>query len=131
MDAIQPVVPDGRRRRRRHTEQFKAAVVAECSRGGVSIAAVALANGLNANLVRRWVVEQERGGALVRTSPPEALPAASAAPREGFVPVAIEAGQSVGQDIRVEIRAGAKLVSVHWPITVAGECGVWLRELLR
>lgn len=51
MDTIRTVAPGGRRRRRRHSPEFKAAVVAECSRHGVSIAAVALANGLNANLV--------------------------------------------------------------------------------
>lgn len=36
----------GRRRRRRHTGEFKAAVIEECLRPGVSIAAVALAHGM-------------------------------------------------------------------------------------
>lgn len=35
----------GRRRRRRHTTEFKAAVIGECRKPGVSIAAVALARG--------------------------------------------------------------------------------------
>jgi transposase-like protein len=35
-------------------------VVAACRRPGVSIAAVALEYRLNANLVRRWVVTEER-----------------------------------------------------------------------
>ena len=38
-------------------------MVAACRKPGVSIAAVALANGLNANLLRRWVVAEERAQA--------------------------------------------------------------------
>ena len=63
MNAIVKVVTEGRQRRRRHSEEFKAEVVRACRRRGVSIAAVALANGLNANLVRRWVDAAERADA--------------------------------------------------------------------
>ena len=49
----------GRRRRRRHSAEFKAMVVGECRRLGVSVAAVALAHGLNANMLRKWVREAE------------------------------------------------------------------------
>ena len=55
----------GRRRRRQHSAEFKARVVAACRRPGVSIAAVALEHRLNANLLRRWVVAAERGAALM------------------------------------------------------------------
>lgn len=40
--------------RRRHDAEFKAKVLAECDEPGASISGVALANGLNANLVRQW-----------------------------------------------------------------------------
>lgn len=50
---------DGRRRRRTHSAEFKAKVVAACREPGISIASVALAHGLNANLLRRWVVTAE------------------------------------------------------------------------
>lgn len=33
--------------------------------------------------------------------------------------------------IRAEIKRGALLVSVNWPVSAAGECAAWLRELLR
>jgi len=49
----------GRRRRRRHSAEFKQAVIGECMRPGVSIAAVALHHGLNANMLRKWVIEAE------------------------------------------------------------------------
>ena len=59
-----------RRRRRQHSAEFKARVVAACRRPGVSIAAVALEHRLHANLLRRWVVAfdaiepLQRGGKL-------------------------------------------------------------------
>ena len=45
------------RRRRKHSDEFKAQVVTACSQPGVSIAAVSMAHGVNANLGRRWVSE--------------------------------------------------------------------------
>ena len=49
----------GRRQRRRHSPEFKASVIEACRRPGVSIAAIALANGLNANMLRKWVIDAE------------------------------------------------------------------------
>jgi transposase len=46
-------------RRRRHSQTFKAEAVAACRQPGVSIAAVALRYQLNANLLRRWLMQQE------------------------------------------------------------------------
>ena len=51
-----------RRRRRSYSEEFKADAMATCLQPGMSMAAVALSRGLNANLLRRWVVEAERTG---------------------------------------------------------------------
>ena len=48
-------------RRRRYTEEFKADVIAQCQQEGISIARVALAHGLNANLLRRWIGERQQG----------------------------------------------------------------------
>ena len=45
----------------RHSDEFKRQVVAACHAPGVSKAAIALANGLNANMLRRWVVESSQG----------------------------------------------------------------------
>ncbi len=44
---------DARRRRRRHSAEFKRSVVRECQRHGISIAAVALHHKLNANMLRK------------------------------------------------------------------------------
>ena len=59
VDTIDAAPRPGRRTRRLHTDEFKAdAVVAACQ-PGVSMAAVAMARGINANLLRRWVREAE------------------------------------------------------------------------
>lgn len=53
MDASTVNLPTAGRRRGRYSDTFKAEIVAACKAPGVSTAAVALANGLNANLVRK------------------------------------------------------------------------------
>ena len=47
------------RRRRHHPEEFKQAVIEACCEPGASVAGIAMANGVNANQVRRWL--RERG----------------------------------------------------------------------
>ena len=115
----------GRRRRRKHSAEFKAQVVAACCAPGVSMAAVAMANGVNANLARRWVVDAERrgGGALV--------PSTSGAVPRTFVPLQFPAVQTPPLDIRFELRRGATTINVSWPVAAAPECAVWMRALLR
>lgn len=46
--------------RRTYTLEYKLEVVRQCRGPGVSVAAVALAHGINANLVRRWMVGNQR-----------------------------------------------------------------------
>ena len=46
--------------RRTYTLDYKLEVVRQCREPGVSVAAVALAHGINANLVRRWIVGHQR-----------------------------------------------------------------------
>ena len=112
--------PKAGRRRRAHSAEFKAWIVAECKHPGVSIAAVAMANGINANLLRRWV-EAEPAGQMAVAAPPSfvALPMPSAVT------------QAPQADIRVEVRRGTTTVSITWPVQAAGDCAAWLRELLR
>jgi transposase len=44
---------------RRHSDEFRARVIEMARQPNTSVAAVALANGLNANMLRRWVRESE------------------------------------------------------------------------
>ena len=119
------------RRRRRYTDQFKSEVVEACRRPGVSMAAVALANGLNANLLRRWVVLAPAAGTDSQIAPPVQLaPPASVAETGAFVPVQLQPGTD-SADIRVEINHHGTMVNVSWPVSAAGDCAAWLREVLR
>ena len=123
----------GRDRRRKHTDEFKAAVVAECAQPGISMARVALRHGLNANLLRKWVVNGERSATSAPTAEPTTAVAKMtepAAPK--FVALPIEApAASPRSEIEVEIRRGATVVKVSWPLSASSECAGWLRELMR
>ena len=114
-----------RRRRRLHSDEFKADAVAACTQPGVSLAAVALSRGVNANLLRRWVREAE----LRMTPKNQAQPEATLPTPAPFVPLQTPA--PVVKDIRVELRRGPTAVSVSWPAEAACECALWIKELLR
>ena len=132
MDTIEKEVPGRRVRRRRYSDEFKASVIAQCMRPGVSMARIALEHGLNANLLRRWVTNAERDA-----SPGVAL-AIGTEPQRGdepvmseFVRVPIATTAPAMAPIEVELHRGPLRVKVRWPTSVAPECAGWLRELLR
>lgn len=80
--SVERVLSNGKRR---YTSAFKAWIVEQCLRPGVSLAGIALANGLNANLVRKWVGKRA-GTAVVSAQllPVRIEPNLSATPqREG------------------------------------------------
>lgn len=104
--------------RRRHSEELKAQVLAECARPGASVAAVALAHSLNANVVHKWRRAANAATAAVASFIPVALPVPARA-------------TAVHQDIRVKVRRGATTMTIVWPSTAAAECAAWMRELLR
>ena len=125
MHTISNEVGAGRRRRRAHSAEFKAQVVAACRSPGVSIAAVAMANGVNANLARRWVVDAERRGAGVLAS------SGSSAVPTTFVPLQLPPVEAAPVDIRIELRRGTTVINVSWPCAAASECAAWIRAVLR
>ena len=47
--------------RRTYSREYKLEIVEECSAPGVSVAGVALSHRINANLVRRWIVQRGAG----------------------------------------------------------------------
>ena len=122
-----------RRRRRQHSAEFKAKVVAACRKPGVSIAAVALANGLNANLLRRWVVAEERAPA--GEADRDGQCGAGAIERRAAHVHSDRRWRALrsrtAQEITIELRRGATVVKVGWPLAAAADCAAWLRELLR
>ena len=139
--------------RRRHSAELKMNVLAACDEPGASISGVALAHGLNANLVRKWRSGRDMKRAGVAVNPPllsaaPKRPASTTSALLGANPefVAIEmpsslgraSGAAVGQAvavpsdaplIQIELRRGALQLNVRWPTSAADDCTAWLREL--
>jgi Transposase and inactivated derivatives len=114
--------------RRRYSAETKAQVMAECEAPGASVAKVAMAHGINANVVHRWrQLAREDGGEGVQPAP------VATADVGGFVPVPLPAPSVVApvNDIRIELHRGTTTVKVTWPLSAAAECAAWLREVLR
>ena len=149
----------GSRPRRAYSTEFKAAVLAACQQPGASVAAVALAHGLNVNLVRKWLVGRglKRSGldaprevSRVR-EPAESMTAMAKATAATllalqFVPVGLTAVAADGHgdsdvrcapsppaeahsDIQVELQRSTAELVVRWPASQTVHCAAWLREL--
>ncbi len=135
MDTSQIELPSGRRTRRRHPADFKQGVIQACMQPGVSIAAIALANGLNTNMVRKWVIDAQarQGKGDVRGGPPAkslALAQVTDKPVPSFMALPVAPAEPA-PPISIEITRGATALKVSWPSACAGDCALWLRELLR
>jgi len=121
--------------RRRHSAQFKQEVLAACDQPGASVADVALAFGLNANLVRQWRRGRgfrPAGGDLAAHPARVATVRAPAAP--SVVALALPAASAqtaAATDIRIEVHRGALQVSMIWPHAAVADCASWLREVLK
>lgn len=103
--------------RRTHTPEFKAMVLAACRQPGTSIASVALAHGVNANVVHKWLA----GIGMKRCA--QHLSAATPSPMSPmqFLPVGLSTSclersvSAVTQDIRLDLDLGAMQIKLHCP----------------
>ena len=119
-----------KRVKRRHSEAFKQAVVAACSEPSASLAGIAQANGVNANLVRKWMAA--RG--VARPSRRElsaAVGTLPAAPAAAFIVVGVEQTVPMAPSIQIEMRRGNTALTVSWPIEAADACASALAAWLR
>jgi transposase len=131
--------------RRVHGAEFKTQVLAECQQPGASVAAVALAHGLNVNLLRKWLIGRgikRTGLAAPRTVTRKPVDVGTLMSSLQFIPVEIapapvaapvaEPEQTAppdGEEIHVELTRGATQLYVRWPSTHAATCPAWLREV--
>jgi len=108
-------------RRRRHAPKFKQGLVALCQ-PGTSVSAVALAHGINSNLLRRWINQYSDG-----------LPSKSVTTSAKLVPVQVEmsASSPASDVIEISIQKNSSRVSIRWPGQQAHACGQWLADLLK
>ena len=110
------------RLRRNHTIEFKTELVTMCRQPGVSVSAVALAHGVNANLLRRWIKQYPAAANIPLVPAPAKL-----------VPVQVESPVASSSDgeIHFDIHRGATRIHIRWPIGGAEACaqllGGWLK----
>jgi len=131
VDTMEEVVRP-KRVKRRHSEEFKQAVVAACSEPNASLAGIAQANGVNANLVRKWI--DKRGVARPsRRTASVALAPRPDVPQASFIAVAVasEPSGASPSTIQIEIRRGDTALTLTWPTEAASACASWLGEWLR
>ncbi len=127
-DIKQAVARPAKRSWRRHSDEFKAHVIAMARQPGMSMAAVALANGLNANMLRRWVRQCEGPSEKV------VVPADRREPVATFVQLpmasqrAPEPPAPAVATVDVQITRGDTRIAVQLPL--GSTSAAWLREVL-
>jgi transposase len=111
--------------RRRHSDELRTKVLSQCAQADASVAGIALAHGLNANLVHKW---RRQAREL------QAPSARQTSARPEFIALALPTAQQAAPmqpDIHMELRRGAATMCIRWPVAAAPECTAWLREWLR
>ncbi len=131
MKIVHPMSNEGdvtRPKRRYYNPELKAQVVQQCGEDNVSIAAVALAHRINANIVHRWLNEAKNSALLAQA--------------KAFIPVTLErlavgnCASQCGSADTVQGHAGGRSPRQQrhhrsWPTAEAATCAAWLREWLQ
>jgi transposase-like protein len=102
------------RERKSDSKSFKAQVVHECQPPGVSLTAIEMSNGINANVVRRWLP-------LYRDQQAVALPA--------FIPLKVEPHRKTEALAIIELPLGQQTLTVKWPTSDPEGCARLIRGL--
>jgi transposase-like protein len=102
------------RQRKSYPKSFKSQVVQECQQPGVSVAAIAMSHGINANVVRRWLPLFSDGHGTH-------LPA--------FIPLKVEPKRKAEALAIIELPLGAQTLTVKWPTSDAEGCARFVRGL--
>jgi transposase len=109
--------------RRRYSEALKAEVMAACDAPGASVAKVAMARGINANVLHRWRQLAREGGQATVAKPAEFM-AVAIAPQTATP-------SQTGREIEIDLRRGPVTMKLTWPVSAAADLAAWTRELLR
>src|SRR5690348_14235458 len=80
------IVKPGTHGRRTYSRQAKRALVQMCKSPGVSVSGLALAHGINANLLRRWISQHDASPADSKPEPRAALLPVTTAPVDPVAP---------------------------------------------
>lgn len=125
-------------KRRKYSAELKAQVVNECEAPGASVARVAMARGINANVVHSWrqIARTKRStGAALTPTPAQFVPVVISSAE----PILAPASQAVAPltpspltqpHIEVELRRGTTTLKLLWPATACAQLSAWTREVL-
>jgi transposase len=120
-----------RSNRRVHSPEFKAQVLGQCKQPGASVAAVAIAHGLNPNVVHKWLAGQnlKRLGTAKPAIGPH-MPSLQFVPVELAQPEHRLAKTPTPQpDIRIELEHGGLQLKLRCAAGAAGVYAAMLRAL--
>ena len=113
-DAIALNVRNSMRQRSSYPKSFKAQVVQECLQPGATISGVAISYGINANVIRKWML-------LYRDQPPAVLTA--------FIPVKFTPKRQSETSAVVDLPFGDQSITVKWPTSDPEGCSRFVRGL--
>jgi transposase len=100
--------------KRIYAEDFKADLVRQCLVPGTSVAATGMAHGINANLLRRWIVLQSARGSPT-AAPPALLPVTVRAPSRASS-TALSASRTSVVPECIEIEFHGARIRLHGPV---------------
>lgn len=140
----QAQAPAAAPKRGRYSLALKARLVAACSEPGASVAAIALAHGLKAKLLYRWVSEQrqKQSNASNATSThtatgfvqlAAALPGAAAGPASNCAPFAARTAAPctpATQHLQLHFSRGDLQISLNLPAHQHTQCAALLKLVL-
>ena len=129
------------RTHRTYTREFKAELVAACQNPGTSIAALANAHGMNANVLHRWLKEHARNGAhQLSSNSGSVVPGGGTVQPDlpAFIALALPGAAFESAPpaapplaIRIEVQRANTSIVVNWPLQDSASCAQWLRECLQ
>lgn len=124
-----------RRTKRTYSADAKAELLAACRAPGASIAAVASAHGMNANVLHRWLKESSQSMAPIGSGSGTGATAADIADQRvpSFIalPLLTKPAEPVEREIKVEVRKGGLVMTVSWPMSAASEFACWSACVLK
>ena len=124
-----------RRTKRTYSAQTKTELLAACSVPGASIAAVASAHGMNANVLHRWLKESSQCrrpiGSGLGTGASTVDVTGPSVPSFIALPLLTTPAEPIEREIRVQVRKGGMVMTVTWPMSAAGEFACWSASVLK
>ena len=122
-----------RRTHRTYTAEFKAQLVIACQQPGASIAALASSQGMNANVLHRWLKEHAHNGCHQLIKQSRSVTPAATSPAPAFVPVklTVTEPEPAGAEIKAELRKGALSMHITWPVSAATQFASWATALFK